>query len=142
MKGGGARMWKRTASRSPPRAHLFTPIRSRRRIRTIDVADGKGGARIVYSGGEIAAPGGLALSPDQAMLIVTDADKRRLAGRFRSCADGSLMNGEPFYRLEMPEAGWMSGVAGVSRKTPSARFISHDPAGIQMCEANGRVARS
>ena len=57
-------------------------------------------------------PSGLALSPDQAMLVVTDAQSR-FSWSFQIAADGSLINGEPFYRLEMPEYRWMSGVQGV-----------------------------
>ena len=49
-------------------------------------------------GGEMALPSAVALSPDQAMLIVTDAQSR-FSWSFQIAADGSLINGEPFYRL-------------------------------------------
>jgi gluconolactonase len=64
-------------------------------------------------GGEIAVPSGVALSPDQVMLIVTDA-QARYSWPFQIAPGGSLINGEPFYRLEMPEAGWVSGVHAVT----------------------------
>ncbi len=83
--------------------------------KTVGYVDAKGQARIVYNGGEIALPSGVALSPDQAMLIVTDAQSR-FSWSFQIAPDGSLINGEPFYRLEMPESGWMSGVTGVDRR--------------------------
>ena len=106
--------------------------------KTIGYIDGKGKARVVYGGGEIALPSGVALSPDQAMLIVTDAQSR-FSWSFQIAADGSLTNGEPFYRLEMPEAGWMSGVQGVTEDAIGQVYFA-SALGVQVCEANGRVA--
>ncbi len=97
-----------------------------------------GARRVVYSGGEIPQPAGLALSPDQAMLIVTDAQSR-FSWSFQIAADGGLVNGEPFFRLEMPETGWMSGVAGAAEDASGQVYFA-TPLGIQVCEANGRVA--
>jgi gluconolactonase len=51
-----------------------------------------------------------------------------------------LINGEPFYRLELPEAGWMSGVRGVTEDSIGQVYFA-TPLGIQVCEANGRVAQ-
>jgi gluconolactonase len=99
-------------------------------------ADGK--TRVIYHGSEIARPTGLALSPDQAMLIVTDAQSR-FSWSFQLAADGGLVNGEPFYRLEMPEEGWMSGVTGAVEDAIGQVYFA-TAAGIQVCEANGRVA--
>jgi gluconolactonase len=88
---------------------------------------------------DMAMPTGLALSPDQAMLIVTDAQSR-FSWSYQIAADGSLVNGEPFYRLELPESGWMSGVRGaVEDEIGQVYFAS--ATGIQVCEANGRVAQ-
>ena len=39
--------------------------------KTIGLVDASGKVRVVYAGGEIAAPAGLALSGDQAMLVVS-----------------------------------------------------------------------
>jgi len=94
--------------------------------------------RVVYNGGEIAQPSGVALSPDQAMLIVTDAQSR-YSWSFQIAADGSLINGEPFYRLEMPETGWMSGVQSAAEDAIGQVYFA-TALGIQVCEANGRVA--
>jgi sugar lactone lactonase YvrE/predicted esterase len=107
--------------------------------KTVGYIDAKGQTRVVYSGGEIALPGGIALSPDQAMLVVTDAQSR-FSWSFQIAADGSLVNGEPFYRLEMPETGWMSGVRGVSLDSIGQVYFA-TAVGIQVCEANGRVAQ-
>jgi sugar lactone lactonase YvrE/predicted esterase len=107
--------------------------------KTIHSIDADGKARIVYDQGEIASPAGLTLSPDQAMLIVTDA-QGRYNWSFQIMADGSLKNGEPFYRLEMPEHGWMSGVAGAMEDSNGQVYFA-TPLGIQVCEANGRVSQ-
>jgi sugar lactone lactonase YvrE len=106
--------------------------------KTVGYIDEKRRTRIVYNGGEIALPSGVALSPDQAMLIVTDG-QARFSWSFQIAHDGSLVNGEPYYRLEMPEAGWMSGVQrAIEDSTGQVYFAT--PLGIQFCEANGRVA--
>ena len=99
-------------------------------------ADGK--LRTVYSGEGMAAPSAVALSPDQAMLIVTDA-QARYSWSFQIAPDGSLVNGEPFFRLEMPETGWMSGVHGAAEDSIGQVYFA-TPLGVQMCEANGRTA--
>jgi enterochelin esterase-like enzyme/sugar lactone lactonase YvrE len=107
--------------------------------KTVGYIDAAGKMRTVYSGGEIAAPASVALSPDQAMLIVADA-QARFAWSFQIAPDGSLIDGEPFYRLEMPETGWMSGVRGVTEDSIGQIYFA-TPLGIQVCEANGRVAQ-
>jgi gluconolactonase len=106
--------------------------------KTIGYVDGAGKMRVVYQGGEIAAPTGVALSGDQAMLVVSDA-QGRFSWSFQIAADGSLVNGEPFYRLEVPEAGWNSGVASVAQDSTGQVYFA-TPLGVQMCEANGRMA--
>jgi gluconolactonase len=87
----------------------------------------------------IAAPTGLAFSPDQSMLIVTDAGGR-FSWSFQIAADGSLINGEPFYRLELPEEGSKSGVLGAAEDSIGQVYFA-TPEGVQVCEANGRVAQ-
>ena len=107
--------------------------------KTVGHIDEKGQTRIVYNGGEIALPSGIALSPDQAMVVVTDA-QARYSWSFQIAPDGSLTNGEPFYRLEMPETGWMSGVHGVTEDSIGQVYFA-TAVGVQVCEANGRVAQ-
>ena len=106
--------------------------------KTVGYIDAKRRVHVVYSGGEIALPSGVALSPDQAMLIVTDA-QARFSWSFQIAPDGSLTNGEPYYRLEMPEAGWTSGVQRAIEDSDGQVYFA-TPIGIQFCEANGRVA--
>ena len=62
---------------------------------------------------DIMKPTALTLSPDQAMLLVADG-MDRYQWSFQIAADGSLVNGEPFQRLEMPEEGLFSGVGGLT----------------------------
>jgi sugar lactone lactonase YvrE len=93
----------------------------------------------VYPLPEMAMPYGLTLSPDQAMLVVTDAQSR-FSWSFQLAPDGGLVNGEPFYRLEMPESGWMSGVHSVIEDSIGQIYFA-SAIGIQVCEANGRVAQ-
>jgi sugar lactone lactonase YvrE/predicted esterase len=107
--------------------------------KTVGYVDPQGHSQTVYDGGQIALPAGLTLSPDQAMLVVTDA-QGRYSWSFQIAADGSLINGEPFYRLEMPEAGWMSRVRGVTEDSIGQVYFA-TAIGIQVCEANGRVAQ-
>lgn len=87
---------------------------------------------------EMAMPAGVTLSGDQAMLVATDAQSR-FSWSFQIAADGSVVNGEPFYRLEMPESGWNSGVTGVAQDSIGQVYFA-TALGIQVCEANGRVA--
>jgi gluconolactonase len=106
--------------------------------KTIGYVDGAGKVRVVYQGGEIAVPTGVALSGDQAMLVVSDAQSR-FSWSFQIAKDGSLGNGEPFYRLEMPEIGWNSEVKSVAEDSIGQVYFA-TPMGVQMCEANGRMA--
>jgi sugar lactone lactonase YvrE len=106
--------------------------------KTIGSVDGLGRVRVVYQGGEIAVPRGVALSGDQAMLVVSDA-QGRFSWSFQIAANGSIENGEPFYRLEVPEVGWRSGVRSVVEDSIGQVYFA-TPMGVQMCEANGRMA--
>jgi predicted esterase len=87
---------------------------------------------------DLTTPSSVALSPDQAMLIVTDSHSR-YQWSFQLTADGSLENGEPFYRLEMPETGAVSGATSAIEDSIGQVYFA-TPLGIQVCEANGRVA--
>jgi gluconolactonase len=107
--------------------------------RTLSYVDPTGKSRVVYDGGEIAKPFGVALSPDQAILIVSDAQSR-FSWSFQITENAGLANGEPFYRLEMPESGWMSNAQSVAEDAIGQIYFA-TPQGIQVCEANGRVAQ-
>ena len=62
--------------------------------------DGKGNKRVVFTGIEF--PNGVRLSPDQSLLTVADT-RGKWVWSFQVQSDGSLINGEPFYRLETPD---------------------------------------
>jgi gluconolactonase len=106
--------------------------------RTVGYIDAKGQKHVAYSGGEIALPKALSLSPDQAMVIVGDA-QTRFSWSFQIAKDGSLINGEPFYRVDMPELSQASGVAGVTVDAIGQAYFA-TALGIQYCEQNGRCA--
>ncbi len=104
--------------------------------KTVGYIDPKGQRRIVYNGGEIMSPTALTLTPDQAMLLVGDG-MDRYQWSFQIAADGSLVNGEPFQRLEMPEEGLFSGVGGLTVDTLGYMWAT-SAMGIQVCEQPGR----
>ena len=104
--------------------------------RTVGYIDAKGTRRVVYNGGDIMKPTALTLSPDQAMVLVADG-MDRYQWSFQIAADGSLVNGEPFQRLEMPEEGLFSGVAGLTVDSLGYMWAT-TAMGIQVCEQPGR----
>jgi len=104
--------------------------------KTVGCIDANGRRRIVYSGGEIMNPVALTLTPDQAMLLVGDG-MDRYQWSFQIAADGALVNGEPFQRLEMPEEGLFSGVGGLAVDTLGYMWAT-SAMGIQVCEQPGR----
>jgi gluconolactonase len=104
--------------------------------KTVGCIDAVGRRRTVYKGGEIMNPTAIALTPDQAMLLVGDG-MDRYQWSFQIAADGSLVNGEPFQRLEMPEEGLFSGVGGLTTDTLGYVWAA-SAMGIQVCEQPGR----
>jgi gluconolactonase len=104
--------------------------------KTVGYIDEQGQRRVVYSGGEMMSPTALTLTPDQAMLLVGDG-MDRFQWSFQIAADGSLINGEPFQRLEMPEEGLFSGVGGLAVDSIGYMWAT-SAIGIQVCEQPGR----
>jgi sugar lactone lactonase YvrE len=104
--------------------------------KTVGYIDEKGQRRVVYNGGDIMRPTALTLTPDQAMLLVADG-MDRYQWSFQVAADGSLVNGEPFQRLEMPEEGLFSGVGGLAVDSIGYMWAT-SAMGIQVCEQPGR----
>lgn len=91
--------------------------------------------------GQMAAPSGLALSPDQSMLVVTNAISS-YSWSFQIATDGSLANGEPFYRLEVPETTMMtwSGARSAAEDMNGQVYFA-TPLGIQVAMQNGRISQ-
>ena len=71
------------------------------------------------------------------MLIGDGMD--RFQWSFQIAADGSLVNGEPFQRLEMPEEGLFSGVGGLTVDSLGYMWAA-SAMGIQVCEQPGRCS--
>ncbi len=112
---------------------------------TIGLIDSAGEAKTALRwadlDGEMTLPQGLTLSPDQSMLVVSDGVSR-YSWSFQIAPDGSLENGEPFYRMELPETTmlpWQSGTRGAMEDTAGMVFFA-TLLGIQICMENGRVA--
>ena len=106
--------------------------------KTVSFIDAKGQKHGAWSGTDIGLPLALSLSPDQGMLIVGDA-QTRFNWSFQIAKDGTLVNGEPFYRVDMPELSQASGVAGVTVDAIGQAYFA-TALGIQYCEQNGRCA--
>ena len=104
--------------------------------KTVTFIDDKGRRHVVHTGVGIMKPTALTLTPDQAMLLVADG-MDRYQWSFQIAADGSLVNGEPFQRLEMPEEGLFSGVAGLAMDSIGYMWAT-SAMGIQVCEQPGR----
>jgi sugar lactone lactonase YvrE len=105
--------------------------------------DASGKVETQEMGRAIVAPMGLAFSPDQSMLVVTDAFGR-YSWSFQIAADSSLINGEPFYRLEIPETTESSlpgdRIWSVAEDTNGNVYFA-TPLGIQVAMQNGRISQ-
>ena len=101
--------------------------------------DASGAKHVVHEG--IPFPNGVRFSPDESLLVVADSWTRWVYS-FQVQADGSLANGEPFYRLEMPERNepglLRSGADGIAMDTEGFAYVA-TYAGIQVCDQPGRV---
>lgn len=107
--------------------------------KTVGHIDAKGRQRVVHTATEIMRPSALSFTPDQAFLWVADG-MNRYTWSFQIAPDGSLINGEPFQRLELPEESLYSGVEGLA--VDSVGYLWATSAmGIQVCEQPGRCAQ-
>lgn len=83
-------------------------------------------------------PAGLTLSPDGAMLAVTDLASR-YQWSYQLNGSGRPSYGEPFYRLESEDADFGEGSFSAAFDSLGQVYFASE-IGIQVCEANGRVA--
>jgi gluconolactonase len=97
--------------------------------------DTKGNKRVVYTGIEF--PNGVRTSPDQSLLIVADT-RGKWVWSFQIQPDGSLTNGEPFYRMETPDESSQSGGDGMTFDSEGFLYVA-SRLGIQICDQPGRV---
>lgn len=90
-----------------------------------------------YWGFRAFLPNGICLSPDQAMVYVSDPNGKWVWS-YQMQADGSLANGEPFFRMETTDEGSASGAAGMATDRQGLLFVA-TLLGTQVCDAQGRV---
>jgi enterochelin esterase-like enzyme len=91
--------------------------------------------------GELGPRSRIALSPDQSMAVIVDQISRS-GWSFQIAADGSLQNGEPFYRLEVPEVPstpeWAFPKGNPTEDTDGMVYFP-TALGIQVAMQNGRI---
>ncbi|MGH9406167.1 MAG: SMP-30/gluconolactonase/LRE family protein [Terriglobia bacterium] len=94
-----------------------------------------GQGRTVYQG--IPSPSAVRLSPDQSLLFAADSDGKWVWS-FQVQPDGSLADGEPFYRLETSDESSATGASGMTVDTQGYLYVATD-LGIEVCDQPGRV---
>lgn len=97
--------------------------------------DAKGNRRAVHEGLEF--PNGVVLSPDQSLLLAADS-RAKWVWSFQVQPDGSLANGQPFYRLETPDESSASGADGMTVDSEGHLYVA-TRLGLQICDQPGRV---
>jgi enterochelin esterase-like enzyme/sugar lactone lactonase YvrE len=95
----------------------------------------------IVAEGDLIAPKGLRVNPDESMLVVADHVGRPVWS-YRIEADGSLAHGEPFYHLELPDAvesgPLRPGSDGMTFDTTGHLYVATNT-GVQICDQAGRV---
>jgi sugar lactone lactonase YvrE len=81
--------------------------------------------------------GGLALSPDQSLLYVADADIKWVHS-FQVQEDGSPRYGQKYYHLHVPDDADDAGAAGMCVDREGRLYVA-TRMGIQVCDQAGRV---
>jgi gluconolactonase len=111
------------------------------RVWLIDAAKRK---RIVFDrvkDGNLLLPNGVRALPDESSLAVADTVGRS-AWSFRFGQDGSLVSGEPFYHLEIPDdearGPLRSGADGLTFDEQGFAYFA-TALGVQICDQAGRV---
>lgn len=98
----------------------------------------KGGeARVVFEDKASGFLNGVVTSPDQSLLMVNDT-REKWVWSFQIEPDGSLANGQKFYRLETPDASDDSGSDGMTISADGHLFVATNE-GVQICDQPGRV---
>ncbi len=96
----------------------------------------KGGKPQVVDTG-IAKPNGVAFSPDQTVLMVSDTEGAFVYS-FRIKEDGTLTFKQPYHFLHMPVGGNTSGADGMAMDDQGFLYVTTHM-GIQVCDQPGRV---
>lgn len=114
------------------RRHIYYTDFRHERVMFVDENDHR---RVAYEG--LARPNGIIVSPDESLLIVADSWSK-WAWSFQIQPDGSLANGQPFYRLETPDATDRSSADGMTA-TDDGHVLITSAEGLQICDQPGRV---
>ena len=97
---------------------------------------GKDGKKQVVDRG-IGRPNGIALTPDQSLLLVADTGGQFVYS-FQIQADGSLTHKQRYFHLHMPDAATQSGADGMTVDTNGTLYVTTS-VGLQFCDQAGRV---
>ncbi len=82
-------------------------------------------------------PSGICLSADQSIAYVSDPSGKWVWS-YQVEADGSLANGEPFFRMETLDESSVSGAGGLAMDRQGLLYVA-TLLGIQVCDQQGRV---
>ena len=99
------------------------------------LVDAAGNKRVVHDG--INWPRGVRVSTDQSLLVVNDPHTKWVWS-FQIRPDGSLANGQPFYRLETADDSSGSDAGGMTFDTEGYLYVATQ-LGVQVCDQPGRV---
>jgi hypothetical protein len=109
-------------------------------VKRIDPSGAASNALQWTKGSTIGHPSRIVLSPDQSMAVTVD-QITRYGWSFQIAADGSLQNGEPFYRLETPETSDWAAEKGNPAEDADGEVYFATPLGIQVAMQNGRISQ-
>ena len=99
------------------------------------LVEAQGSKRVVDTG--IARPTGIALTPDQSLLLVADA-QGIFVYSFQIQPDGSLAHKQPYFHLHLVEGDTGTGASAMVVDTNGYLYIN-TALGIQVCDQAGRV---
>jgi gluconolactonase len=99
------------------------------------VVDAKRTKRVLHEG--IPSPTSIGLSADQSLMYVSQANSKWVWS-FQVQKDGSIANGQPFYRMERPDDESSDFARGLVADTDGYMYAATE-LGIQVCDQAGRV---
>jgi gluconolactonase len=103
--------------------------------RQVRFIDREGRERVVHEG--IGFPNGIVLLPDQRTAVVADYASRWVWS-FSVGTDGSLDNGQPFFRLETTDEALDAAPDGMAVDSEGFLYVA-TRLGVQVCDQPGRV---
>ncbi len=98
--------------------------------------DPQGNRKAVVTQG-LEFPNGVVTSPDYGLLLVADM-RNKWIWSYQIQADGSVANGEPFYRMEVWDENSQSGADGMTTDSEGYLYVA-SRLGLQVCDQPGRV---